>query len=132
MGTCCHLGGGNDVVWQKLVGKKICWNTGVLGGCGVLVEGSGRVIPPMPVPAPCNGLVTVGAGTSFVEGLVIVTEAIVSAVIRSGGSCGTDCCGLCPPTQVCQSRTQSEGFHRGPWGAPHLRSVVGLQQTRVV
>ncbi len=96
--------------------------------------GVGGVVLPMLVPAPCSMLIMVRAGTSFVEGFVVIAEAIVSASTESGGSCGTDFFGLCPPIQVCQSRTQVGGFHREGMGggAPHLEYVVVLQQTRVV
>jgi len=93
---------GNNVVWWRLVGNWVCWNTRLLVWCEVLVEGGGRVIPPLAVPSPCNRVVMVlGTGASFVEGFVAVAETSVSAGTRSGGSCGTNCWGLCPPTQVC-------------------------------
>ncbi len=85
---------------------------GSRGRCGVLVDGSGRVVLPMPVPAPCNVLVMVGAGTSFVEGFVVTAEAIVSTGTGSGRSCGTDCCGLHPPAQCWVSNTKRLKDHR--------------------
>jgi len=67
--------------------------------CVVHMEGCGRVVPPCPVPSPCNRVDTVlGTGASFMEGFVSVAEAGVKASTGSGGSCGTNCCGLLTPT----------------------------------
>ncbi len=61
-----------------------------------------RVVPPFPVPSSCNRVVMVlGTGASFVEGFVSFAEANVNASTGSDRSCGTNCCGLHPPTQVC-------------------------------
>ncbi len=83
-----------------------------------MVVGNGRVVLPMPAPAPCNRVVMVGAGASFVEGFVEVAEAEVSASTWGGGSCSTNYCKLVPPTWVCQSRAWVGGFlgegHGGP------------------
>jgi len=74
------------------------------------------------VPSPCNRLVLVlGTGALFVEGFVAVTETSVNAGTRSGRSCGTNCCGLHPPAQVCQNRTQIGGFLGGAVGGPSPR-----------
>jgi len=80
--------------------------------------GNGRVVLPMPAPAPCNRVVMVGAGASFGEGFVGIAEAGVNAGTWGGRSCGTDCCKLVPPTWVCRHRAWGGGFlgegHGGP------------------
>jgi len=73
-----------------------------------------------------------GTGASFVEGFVSFAEVSIIAGTESGGSCGTNCGELHPPTWACQSRTWGSGFLGGLWGAHPLGSVVGLQQMRVV
>ena len=101
--------------------------------CVVYVGGNGRVIPPLPVPSPCNSVAMVlGTGASFVEGFLSFAEVSIIAGTGSGRSCGTNCGELHPPAWVCQSRTQVGGVLGGLWGAHPLGSVIGLQQTRVV
>jgi len=86
-----------------------------------------------PVRSPCSGMgMVLGTGALFREGFMLVAEARIIAGARSGGSCGTNCGELHPPTQACQSRARVSGFLGGLWGAHPLGSVAGLQQTRVV
>jgi len=84
-----------------------------------VVVGNGRGVPPMPAPAPCNRVVMVGAGASFVEGFVEVAEAGVNTSTWGGGSCGTNCWELVPPTWVCQSRAWGGGFLGEGCGGAH-------------
>jgi len=95
--------------------------------------GSGRVVPPFPVPSPCSSVgMVLGTGASFREGFVSVAEARIISGTGSGKSCSTNCGELHPPTWACQSRTQVSGFLGGLWGAHPLGTVAGLQQTGVV
>jgi len=111
----------------------VCGDLRVVVVCVVRVGGIGRVVPPLPVPSPCNSVVMVlGTGASFGEGFVSVAEARIIAGTRSGGSCSTNCGELHPPAQACRSRTRGSGFLGGLGGAHPRGSVVGLQQTRVV
>jgi len=113
-GTCCiyslpPTGERNNVVWWRLLDTRVCGDLEVLLVCVVHVGGSGRVVLPLPVPSPCNNVVMVlGTGASFVEGFVSVVEANVNSSTGNGRSCGTNCCGLCPLTLVCQSRPRME------------------------
>jgi len=75
----------------------------------------------------------VGTGTSFIEGFMVFAEAGISVsgywewwVMQYQLLWLT-------PTHLCLAKqNQAGGFHRGAMGAPHLGSVVGLQQMRVV
>jgi len=58
----------------------------------------------------CQRSPSTGASYKLVAG--------VSTGTGGGGSCGTDCCVLCPPAWVCQGRTRGGGFHRGGHGGP--------------
>jgi len=97
--ACRPLEGGNNVVWRRLLDTRVYEDLGVLLICVVHVVGSGRVGPPLPVPSPWIRVVMVlGTGASFVEGFVLFAEASISAGTGSGGSCGTNCGELHPPT----------------------------------
>jgi len=71
-------GWGNHVVWQRLIDNQVCWNTKVLVGCVMHVEGGEKVDLPLPVPSPCNSVVMVlGTGVSFVKGFVSAAKASI-------------------------------------------------------
>jgi len=90
--------------------------------CVVHVGGSGRVVPPFPVPSPCNNVVMVlGTGASFGEGFVSVAEVRIIAGTGSGGSCSTNCGELHPLARACRSRTRGSGFLGGAVGGPSPR-----------
>jgi len=77
------------------------------------------VVPPLPVPSPCNKVgMVLGTGASFGEGFVSVAEARIIAGTGSGGSCGTDCGELHPPARACRSRARGSGFLGGGRGGP--------------
>jgi len=70
----------------------VCGDLRVLLECVVHVGESGRVVPPLPVPSPCNSVVMVlGTGASFVEGFVSFAEASIITGTRSGRSGSTNC-----------------------------------------
>jgi len=56
-------------------------------------------VPPLPVSSPCNKVISMvlGTGALFEVGFMSVAEAC----IKAGGSCGTCCSELHPPTQIC-------------------------------
>jgi len=89
-----------------------------------VVMGNGRVVPPMPAPAPCSMVVMVGAGASFVDRFVKVAEAGVNASTWGGGSCSTDCCKLVPPAWVCRSRARGGGFLGEGCGGPRPEGLL--------
>jgi len=45
--TCYLPGGGDNVIWWKLVGNWVCWNARVLVWCVVLGEGGWEGDPTM-------------------------------------------------------------------------------------
>ncbi len=90
--------------------------TRILIGCVVHVGELG--VLPLPVLSPCNKLdMMLGTpGALFNVGLVLVAEAGIINGTGSGRSWSTSSGELHPPTQVCQSRTQVDGFLGGCGG----------------